>query len=143
MKITTKRVYDKPSRSDGVRVLVDRLWPRGISKEAAHLTEWLKDLAPSTELRTWYHSRPSQWLGFRRKYLEELRAPEATAALERLYALSHLRAKVTLLFGSRNVEKNNATVLKELLEGTRKPPSSSGPVRTMASARMRAQRKRS
>ena len=140
MKVITKRVYDEPLRSDGARVLVDRLWPRGISKEAAQLTEWLKDLAPSDELRKWYHARPSQWLAFRRKYLEELRAPEASAALERLYELTNSRAKVTLLFGSKNVDRNNATVLKELLEGTRKPPSSSGPIRAAASGRARARR---
>jgi uncharacterized protein YeaO (DUF488 family) len=140
MKIVTKRVYDEPSRSDGARVLVDRLWPRGISKESAELTEWLKDLAPSDELRKWYHARPTQWLIFRKRYLEELRAPEVQDALERLYELASKRAKVTLLFGSRNLEKNNATVLKELLDGSRKPPRSSGPVRAVASKRARARR---
>jgi uncharacterized protein YeaO (DUF488 family) len=140
MKIATKRVYDEPSRTDGARVLVDRLWPRGVSKEAAHLTEWLKDLAPSNELRQWYHTRPTQWLAFRKKYLEELRAPEANAALERLYELADSRAKVTLLFGSRMLDRNNATVLKELLDGTRKPPSSSGPVKAVAAGRARARR---
>lgn len=142
MKIMTKRVYDEPARSDGARVLVDRLWPRGISKEAARLTEWLKDLAPSNELRRWYHARPTQWLAFRKKYLEELRAPEAEAALQRLYALTEKRAAISLLFGSRNTEKNNATVLKELLEGTRKPPSSSGPVKAVGSERARARVRR-
>lgn len=140
MKVATKRVYDEPSRSDGERVLVDRLWPRGVSKEAARLTEWLKDVAPSDELRKWYHARPTQWLAFRKRYLEELRAPEAHAALERLYEIASSREKVTLLFGSRNLERNNATVLKELLGGSRKPPASSGPVRAAASKRARARR---
>ena len=140
MKIATKRVYDEPARSDGARVLVDRLWPRGISKQSAGLTEWLKDIAPSNELRKWYHARPAQWVAFRRRYLEELREPEANAALERLYELASSRAKVTLLFGSRNLERNNATVLKELLEGMRKPPSSSGSVRAASAGRARARR---
>lgn len=141
MRVALKRIYDPVSRADGARVLVDRLWPRGISKESARLTEWLKDLAPSSELRKWYHARPSQWLAFRKRYIEELREPEANAALERLYDLAESKDKLTLLFGSRNLEHNNATVLKELLEGMRKPPSSSGPVRAVVSGRARARRR--
>ena len=80
MKVTIKRVYEKPSAADGVRVLVDRLWPRGISKSAARLDSWLRDVAPSNGLRRWYHSRPTQWLAFRKRYLEELGAPAATRA---------------------------------------------------------------
>src|SRR5512146_658199 len=141
MPISIKRVYDPPSRSDGARVLVDRLWPRGVSKDAAKLTAWLKDLAPSDELRKWYHARPSQWLAFRKKYLEELRAPEASAALEQLYELAEENDRVTLLYASRNLDKNNATVLKELLDGTRKPPAASGAVRAAAKrGRVRAPR---
>jgi uncharacterized protein YeaO (DUF488 family) len=140
MNIVTKRIYDEPARSDGARVLVDRLWPRGISKESAKLTEWLKDIAPSDELRKWYHARPTQWLMFRKRYLEELRAPQVQGALERLYELASKRTKVTLLFGSKNLDKNNATVLKELLDGSRKPPRSSGPVRAVAAKRARARR---
>lgn len=138
MTISTKRVYDSPSRIDGARVLVDRLWPRGISKDAAKLTAWLKALAPSDDLRKWYHARPSQWLAFRKQYLEELRAPEASAALEQLYDLAEDHNRVTLLFASRNLDKNNATVLKELLDGTRKPPAASGAVRAAAAKRGRA-----
>ncbi len=142
MKIATKRVYEEPARSDGARVLVDRLWPRGISKESAQLTAWLKDIAPSNELRQWFHSRPTQWLSFRKKYLVELRAPEASTALQELYDLAASRAKVTLLFGSRNEEQNNATVLKELLDGSRKPPTSTGPVRAVAAGRARGRVRR-
>jgi uncharacterized protein YeaO (DUF488 family) len=138
MPITLKRVYDPPSRTDGARVLVDRLWPRGLSKEAAKLTAWLKDLAPSDALRKWYHSHPAMWLAFRKKYLEELRAPEAGAALEQLYELVTDSNRVTLLYASRNLEKNNATVLKELLDGTRKPPAASGAVRAAAVKRGKA-----
>lgn len=138
MKVVLKRVYDPPSRTDGARVLIDRLWPRGISKESAHLTEWLKDIAPSDELRKWYHARPSQWRAFRKRYLEELRAPEASSALERLYEIADSRKKVTLLFASRNLEHNNATVLKDLLDGARKPPTGTGPIRAAARGRARA-----
>lgn len=138
MAISVKRVYDAHSRNDGARVLVDRLWPRGLSKDAAKLTAWLKELAPSDELRKWYHARPSQWLAFRKKYLEELRAPEAGTALEQLYELAEEHARVTLLFASRNLDKNNATVLKELLDGTRKPPAASGAVQAAAMKRGRA-----
>lgn len=143
MKIALKRVYEPPARTDGARVLVDRLWPRGISKEAAALTAWLKDLAPSDELRRWYHARPSMWLTFRKRYIEELREPVASAALEQLYDLAEKRARVTLLYGSKNEEHNNATVLKELLEGTPKPPTTSGPIKAGAMqnrARARARR---
>ncbi len=138
MPISIKRVYDPPSRTDGARVLVDRLWPRGINKDAAKLTAWLRDLAPSDDLRKWYHARPSQWLAFRKKYLEELRAPEASAALEQLYQLAEENARVTLLFASRNLDKNNATVLKQLLDGTRKPPAASGAVRAAGAKRAKA-----
>jgi uncharacterized protein YeaO (DUF488 family) len=138
MPISLKRVYDKPARSDGARVLVDRLWPRGVSKESAQLTAWLRDLAPSNELRTWYHARPAQWIAFRKKYLQELRAPEAAAALEQLYQIAASHTHVTLLFASRNIGQNNATVLKELMEGSRKPPSTSGAVKAATAKRGRA-----
>jgi uncharacterized protein YeaO (DUF488 family) len=126
MAIALKRVYDPASPRDGYRVLVDRLWPRGVSKEAAKLKLWLKDIAPSDELRKWYHARPTQWPKFREKYLEELSSPAAAAALDELHLLAQKQKNVTLLFGSRDVERNNATVLKELLDGTRKPPRSTG-----------------
>jgi uncharacterized protein YeaO (DUF488 family) len=121
-----KRVYDPASARDGARVLVDRLWPRGISKESARLKFWLKEIAPSDELRKWYHARPAQWQKFREKYIEELSAPEAAAALAQLHELVAKSKSVTLLFGSKNTERNNATVLKELLDGMKKPPRSTG-----------------
>lgn len=127
MAIALKRVYDKPSTRDGFRVLVDRLWPRGVSKEGARVDLWLKEIAPSNELRKWYHARPTQWPAFRERYLQELSEDEAAnRALEELHALAVKRKALTLLFGSKELEKNNATVLKELLEGTRKPPRSTG-----------------
>lgn len=139
MKVALKRVYDTPAESDGFRILVDRLWPRGLSKQAARVDEWLRDIAPSNELRRWYHARPSQWPAFRKKYLQELHDPGTMAVLEQLYGLVRRHAHVTLLFGSRNLEHNNAAVLKQLLEGARKPPSSSGPAQAAAGrARARA-----
>jgi uncharacterized protein YeaO (DUF488 family) len=127
MAIAVKRVYEPASRADGVRVLVDRLWPRGLSKERAAVDEWLRDLAPTDELRRWYHARPDQWVSFRKKYLKELSRPEADEMLQRLYQLALKRKKVSLLFASKNETYNNAVVLKELLEGTRKPPTGTGP----------------
>ncbi len=122
MAIALKRAYDRPSASDGPRILVDRLWPRGISKDEAKLRLWLKDLAPSDELRKWYHDRPSMWMQFRERYLKELAEPAAAKAFEQLAELSATRKKVTLVYASKNEEHNNAVVLKELLEGTKKPP---------------------
>ncbi len=127
MAIVLKRVYEAPSRADGLRILVDRLWPRGLTKEAAAFEEWLRDLAPSDELRRWYHARPEQWASFRKRYLKELHEPAAAIALGHLYQISHGRKRVTLLFASKNVDRNNATVLKELLDGMRKPPTGTGP----------------
>jgi len=137
MPVTVKRVYDGVSRSDGTRVLVDRLWPRGLRKTEVALQEWLRDLAPSNELRKWYHARPEQWTAFRKRYLKELARPEAAEDLQKLYALSHKKKLVTLLFASKNVEQNNAVVLKDLLDGMRKPPTGTGPG-AMRSARARS-----
>jgi uncharacterized protein YeaO (DUF488 family) len=125
--VAIKRVYESASRSDGVRVLVDRLWPRGLAKAGAAIDEWLRDLAPSPELRRWYHARPDCWPDFRRKYLQELSEPEGEEALRRLYQIAHKRKRLTLLFGSKNETRNNAAVLKELLDGRRKPPTGTGP----------------
>jgi uncharacterized protein YeaO (DUF488 family) len=127
MPVQVKRVYEKPAKADGVRVLVDRLWPRGLGKPAAAVDEWLRDLAPSDELRQWFHAYPTAWAVFRKRYMKELSQPAASAALERLYELAKKRRRVTLLFASRNEEQNNATALKELLDGSRKPPTGTGP----------------
>jgi uncharacterized protein YeaO (DUF488 family) len=137
MAIEIKRVYETPGR-DGVRVLVDRLWPRGLTKEDARLDFWLKDVAPSSELRRWFHERPLQWPAFRRKYLEELGVAPASTALEELHQLAASEKLVTLLFASKNTERNNALVLKELLDGMRKPPRSSGSARVPARVSRRA-----
>jgi uncharacterized protein YeaO (DUF488 family) len=127
MSVAIKRVYEPASRSDGARVLVDRLWPRGLTKARAAVHEWLRDLAPSDELRRWFHARPLQWESFRKKYLKELAQPEAQEDLLQLYQLANKRKRLTLLFASKNETHNNATVLKELLDGMRKPPTGTGP----------------
>jgi uncharacterized protein YeaO (DUF488 family) len=127
MTIALKRVYEAPSRTDGTRVLVDRLWPRGLTKEKALVDEWFRDLAPSDELRHWYHAQPEQWSSFRSKYLKELSEPGREEALHRLYDLAHKSKHLTLLFASKNETRNNAVVLKEVLEGVRKPPKGTGP----------------
>jgi uncharacterized protein YeaO (DUF488 family) len=126
-RIQVKRIYAKPARTDGTRVLVDRLWPRGVSKGRAAIDAWLRELAPSDALRHWYHARPEIWLTFRKRYLKELAQPEAAEALDELYRLADQPKPLTLLFASKNEERNNATVLKELLEGMRKPPTGTGP----------------
>jgi uncharacterized protein YeaO (DUF488 family) len=126
MAIAIKRVYEPASSKDGARVLVDRLWPRGLTKQAAAIDEWLRDLAPSNELRRWYHAHPEAWENFRKKYLEELTSPQSQSALRRLYELAHERSSLTLLFASKNETTNNAVVLKELLEQKRKPPRGTG-----------------
>jgi uncharacterized protein YeaO (DUF488 family) len=126
MAVVVKRVYETASPSDGVRVLVDRLWPRGLKKDDAAVKFWLRELAPSDELRQWFHANPDGWRMFRRRYLKELATAESSAAVEKLHHLADSQRRVTLLYASRNQEKNNATVLKELLEGMPKPPSSVG-----------------
>jgi uncharacterized protein YeaO (DUF488 family) len=126
MDLVVKRVYEAASPSDGVRVLVDRLWPRGLTKQDAAVKFWLRDLAPSNELRQWFHANPEAWGMFRKRYLKELVSEEASAAVDKLHHLAEGKRRVTLLYASRMVERNNATVLKELLEGMPKPPSSVG-----------------
>lgn len=125
--VTVKRVYEPPAHSDGMRVLVDRLWPRGLSKERAALDKWLRDVAPSDALRKWFHEHPEAWDVFRKRYLKELAQPEPAQALNELYQLANRRKKLTLLFASRNEQRNNAIVLKDLLGGMRKPPTGTGP----------------
>jgi uncharacterized protein YeaO (DUF488 family) len=131
MPVEIKRAYDKPSLADGVRVLVDRLWPRGLTKQKARIDHWLKDLAPSDGLRKWYH-QSGNWVLFKKRYFKELATPEAMHALDSLYELINTHDAVTLIYSSANLERNNATALKELLDGTKKPPSSSGPAKAAA-----------
>ena len=110
--ITIKRIYDQPDPQDGRRGLVDRLWPRGLAKEKARVDDWLKEIAPSEELRKWFGHDPGKWEEFRRRYREELRAHGEL--LEQLRERAK-KGRVTLLFAARDAEHNNAVVLQELL----------------------------
>lgn len=112
--VVTKRIYDAYEPSDGFRVLVDRLWPRGVSKAAAHIDLWAKEIAPSDELRTWYQHDPEKWPEFRKRYTRELRSPAAAAVLDEL-ARRAKRGRVTLVYGSRAGDISNAAVLEPLL----------------------------
>jgi uncharacterized protein YeaO (DUF488 family) len=142
MPVAVKRVYEPPSVRDGERILVDRLWPRGLTKTRAALDEWLRELAPSDELRRWYHARPNEWQSFRQLYLKELARSDAQEALRQLYLLSRKRKRLTLLFASKNETQNNAVVLKELLEGRRKPPTGTGPTFAHGANRRQVARRR-
>lgn len=110
--IKTKRAYDPVSADDGKRVLVDRLWPRGLKKEKARIDEWLKDIAPSTELRKWYSHDPAKWQEFKKRYRNELK--EKKNLLDELRAEAGNRT-ITLVYSSREREINNAEALREFL----------------------------
>lgn len=113
MKIQLKRAYETPTRSDGQRVLVERLWPRGLTKAKASIDLWLKDIAPSPELRKWYSHEVDKWSEFRKRYTSELRAnTDAVANLRRLAK----QGTVTLIYAARDEEHNSALVLKQHLE---------------------------
>ncbi|HEX7164653.1 MAG TPA: DUF488 family protein [Trebonia sp.] len=115
--IRVRRVYEQPAAADGARVLVDRVWPRGMRKDAARLDEWAKEVAPSTELRTWYGHDPAKFDEFKRRYRAELDEPGAREALGRLRALAADR-RVTLLTATKDVDISQAAVLAELLRET-------------------------
>lgn len=114
VEVAVKRIYDRPAPDDGLRVLVDRLWPRGVSRRRAALDEWMAELAPSTALREWFGHEPSRWAEFQRRYRAELQSRgEAIEALRRLATAK----RVTLLYAARDPLHNNAEVLKKLIEG--------------------------
>ena len=115
--IQLKRVYEKPSRKDGVRILVDRLWPRGLTKERAAVSLWLKDVAPSSELRKWFGHDPAKWKEFQMRYRKELR--QKKDALMLLKQKSEDRT-VTLVYGARDEQHNEAVVLRKIVEGRNK-----------------------
>lgn len=112
--IQIKRVYESADSADGQRFLVDRLWPRGLRKDEVPLKAWLKDVAPSTELRQWFHQHADEWAEFERRYVAELKALPDESLQPLRDAVEH--GKVTLLYGSKDVDHNNAVVLKEFLE---------------------------
>lgn len=113
MSIKIKRVYETPSPEDGTRILVDRLWPRGLTKEKAHVDLWLKEVAPSTELRKWFAHDPARWAEFKTRYKAELKDnAEPLATLKKETA----KGKATLLYGAKDEEHNEALVLQQLLK---------------------------
>lgn len=114
MKLKLKRAYDPPSPDDGTRILVDRLWPRGLTKEKAHIDLWLKDIAPSPELRKWFAHDPAKWSEFQARYKDELKSNSGALAQLKAETAHH---PVTLIFASRDVEHNEAIVLQKLLRG--------------------------
>jgi uncharacterized protein YeaO (DUF488 family) len=113
--IRVKRVYDTPSEDDGERFLVERLWPRGITREAAALTGWLKDLAPSPALRRWFGHDPERWSEFQARYAAELQAADRQALLRQLAATAQ-QATITLVYAAKDTRHNSAVVLKQILE---------------------------
>ena len=115
MSIQLKRAYETPTRGDGCRILVERLWPRGLSKRKAKIDLWAKDAAPSTELRRWFNHEPDKWREFKRRYVGELRARSEALELIR----ERIRVgRVTFVFASREMRFNNAVALKDYLERT-------------------------
>lgn len=111
-EIQTKRVYDTPSKLDGYRILVDRLWPRGLKKENADLDDWTKELAPSNELRKWFDHDPERWKEFSKKYKAELN----NNMLEELIEKLKNKKRITLLYATKNSDLTHAVILKELME---------------------------
>jgi uncharacterized protein YeaO (DUF488 family) len=114
MAVRIRRAYEPPTAADGYRVLIDRVWPRGVTQAEARLDEWARDLAVSPALRRWFGHDPARWEEFRRRYRAELLAPERRAALEAL-ARRGREGTLTLVFGARDEQHNNAVVLAELL----------------------------
>lgn len=117
MDVRLKRAYDPSARSDGYRVLIDRLWPRGVSKEKAQLDEWAHELAPSSELRHWFGHDPARFAAFRRRYMDELAAQDAKVRELRRRARE---GTLTLVYGAHDSEHNDAVVLAELLRRGRR-----------------------
>jgi uncharacterized protein YeaO (DUF488 family) len=118
-KISIKRAYDPPTRGDGVRILVDRLWPRGLRKEDVRIDQWRKDLAPSTELRKFYGHRPERFAEFAKRYRAELRQTEQAAAVTDLLSIAG-RRRVTLLTATRDLDRSGAAVLAAYAERFRR-----------------------
>lgn len=114
-RIWLRRAYDEPTHNDGARILVDRVWPRGVSKEDLQIEAWEKDVAPSTELRKWFGHDVDRWDGFRTRYRDELAKGDAKEAVDRLVERLD-SGRITLVYGARDEEHNQAVVLREVLE---------------------------
>lgn len=115
MKVGIRRVYDPPGAEEGFRVLIDRLWPRGMRKDALEYDRWEKDIAPTSELRTWFGHDPERWDAFREKYREELERPENRQRLREIVRAAG-KGPITLLYGARDTRHNHALILAEALE---------------------------
>jgi uncharacterized protein YeaO (DUF488 family) len=113
MEILLKRAYEKPATSDGFRVLVDRLWPRGVKKTDLRVDTWAKDLAPSTELRQWFNHDEERWVEFRKRYSHELADPKVRQLMKQIIAEAKDAPALTLVYGARDTEHNEAVVLRE------------------------------
>ena len=118
MKIRIKRAYDKPEAGDGIRILVERLWPRGLSKKNAKVDMWLKDIAPSTELRKWYSHDPAKWKEFRKRYFQELN--KNREAVKELLDIAEGK-DATFVYGSKEEKYNSAAALKDYIENLGRP----------------------
>lgn len=115
MDIRLKRAYDTAARSDGPRILVDRIWPRGVAKEDADIAHWLKGVAPSTELRKWFGHDPDKWSEFCDRYLKELQSDDAAEDLEMLRKIFNEHKRITLVFAAKDTEHNNAVALRNYI----------------------------
>ena len=114
MPVNTKRVYEKPAKSDGHRILVDSLWPRGFSRSKLQIERWMREIAPSAALRKWYGHQPKKWNEFRQRYRRELAASPRKELVEELAKLAR-QSKATLVFAARDVERSNAAVFQEMV----------------------------
>lgn len=112
--ITIKRIYDKPEKKDGFRILVDRLWPRGFSKEKAKVDLWLRDVSPSDSLRKWFSHDPEKWDGFHSKYRDELKGKNEI--IKKIRQIEKEKKTITLLYSAKDEKHNNAVVLKDILQ---------------------------
>jgi uncharacterized protein YeaO (DUF488 family) len=113
--IAIKRAYDPPARADGTRILVDRIWPRGVKKQELQIGQWMREIGPSNELRKFFGHNPARWQEFRRRYLVELKGPEPEALLAELFEIAR-DGPLTLVYSAKDEEHNQAVVLKELLD---------------------------
>ena len=113
MAFRLKRIYDNPAKADGRRVLVDRVWPRGLTKEEAQIDDWMKEIAPSTRLRKWFGHDPARWMEFKKRYAAELKGQREQV---KQLAQQARKGTVTLLFGAKDIEHNNAVALKKYIE---------------------------
>lgn len=133
--IALKRAYDPPDEADGVRVLVDRLWPRGLTKKSAAIDQWPKDVTPSNELRKWFHHDPDRWDEFRRRYLAELK--DKSSEIDELRKLAQT-GPITLIYAARDTPHLHATVLRDVLLGASAKTGAKASAKTTAKAATKA-----